>query len=341
MTSTRRFDIVNRRLPVLLVLLAAVTASAFSQPLNFKLGVSAPKNSTWGMSLDRLAVEWKKLSSGKVNLTVYAGTLGDDNSIIQKMRFGLDAGVFPSTGLSLIYEDILALSIPSLVRDEKELEAVLAELDGTMRAEMGRKGYSVITYASAGWIWLFSNRPVSKPSDIANLKVAVPVDDVKMSRMLQAAGAVPVQSDTTNLVGQIATGAIDAVLTSPSFVQAQWSFFKSYLPYVSDLKISPFMGAMLMNTKSWERVPADLRKPLLDAANVMAINLSREADRLDAVAVKAMTSDGLTVVPLTDADRGAWYEVFVANRERFVRGLFSKEILDAIDRVVRSRGGRP
>jgi TRAP-type transport system periplasmic protein len=332
---------VNRRLPVLLVLLTAMVASVFSQTLNFKLGVSAPKNSSWGMALDRMAADWKKISGGKVNLTVYAGTLGDDNSIIQKMRFGLDAGVFPSTGLSLIYEDILALSIPSLVRNDTELKAVLAEMDGAMRAEMGKKGYTVITYASGGWIKLFSRRPIAKPSDIVNLKVAVPVDDVKMSRMLQAAGAVPVQSSSTNLVGQIATGAIDALLISPSFVQAQWSFFKSYLPYVSDLRISPFVGAILMNTKSWERVPQDLRKPLMDSADRMASNLSREADRLDDVAIKAMTSDGLTVVPLTAADRAAWYDVFVANRERFVRGLFSKEILDAIDRVVRARSGRP
>ncbi len=328
----------NRRLTALSVLLALSVSLVFSQPLNLKLGVAAPKNSSWGMSLDRLALEWRKLSGGKVNLTVYAGTLGDDNSIIQKMRFGLDAGVFPSTGLSLIYEDILALSIPSLVRDDEELRAVLKELDGTFRSEIGKKGYTVVTYATAGWVWLFSNKPVTKPSDIANLKVAVPVDDRKMSRMLQAAGAVPVQSDMQNLVGQIATGAIDAMLMSPSFVQAQWSFFKSYLPYLTDMRISPFVGAMLMNTRSWERVPQDLRKPFLEAADRMAVDLSREADRLDAVASKAMMADGLTLVTLTAADRAAWYDVFVSNRERFVKDLFSKEILDAIDRAVRSRG---
>lgn len=326
----------NRRIPTLLLLLA-LAASGFGQ-VNLKLGVAAPKNSPWGMSLDRLAADWRRISGGKVTLTVYAGTLGDDNSIIQKMRFGLDAGVFPSTGLSLIYEDILALSIPSLVRDDAELRAVLKELDAPFRAEIGRKGYTILTYSSAGWVWLFSRRPVTKPSDFQNLKVAVPVDDRKMSRMLQAAGAVPVQVDLQNVVGQVATGAVDALLFSPSLIQAQWSFFKSYLPYVSDMKISPFVGAGLVNTRSWERVPADLRKPLMEAADRMAEDLAREADRLDAAAIKALSSDGLTIVPLSAADRAAWYEAFVANRDRFVRDLFSKEVLDAIDRAVRSRG---
>lgn len=328
----------NRRTPTFFVLITLAAAAAFPQTINLKLGVSAPKNSPWGMSLDRLAGEWKKISNGKVNLTVYAGTLGDDNSIIQKMRFGLDAGVFPSTGLSLIYEDILALSIPSLIRDDEELKKVLEELDGTFRAEIGKKGYTILTYASAGWVWLFSRKPVSKPADFVNLKVAVPVDDRKISRMLQAVGAVPVQVDIQNLVGQIATGSVDALLFSPSFIQTQWSFFKSYLPYVSDLKVSPFVGALLINTKSWERVPMNLRRPFMEAADRMAVDLAREADRLDAVALDAMTSDGLSIVPLSAADRAAWYEAFVANRERFVRDLFSKDVLDAIDRAVGSRG---
>ena len=69
----------------------------------------------------------------------------------------------------------------------------------------------------------------------------------------------------------------------------------------------------------------------------MAVDLARESDRLDSLALKALSSDGLSIVPLTAADRAEWYEVFVANRERFVRDLFSKEVLDAIDRAVGSR----
>ena len=88
----------KRRALFLPLLLSLAAVSAFPQSVNLKLGVAAPKNSPWGMSLDRLAGEWKRISGGKVSLTVYAGTLGDDNSIIQKMRFGLDAGVFPSRG---------------------------------------------------------------------------------------------------------------------------------------------------------------------------------------------------------------------------------------------------
>ncbi|MFH2115457.1 MAG: TRAP transporter substrate-binding protein DctP, partial [Spirochaetota bacterium] len=114
---------------VLLALVILSASIAYGQTLNLKMAMDAPRNSPWGQNLERMAAEWKRVSGGKVNLTVYAGTQGNDAQIIQKMRFGLDIGVFASTGLALVYDDILALSIPSLVRDEAELQSVLKALD--------------------------------------------------------------------------------------------------------------------------------------------------------------------------------------------------------------------
>ena len=238
---------------------------ATGQPINLKMAVDAPRNSPWGQSLDRMASEWKRISGGRVNLTVFAGTQGTDAQIIQKMRFGLDAGVLPSTGLSLVYDDVLALSIPSLIRDEAELQLVLEELDPYFRGGLAEKGYALISYSYSGWVRIFSRRPIAHPSRLEGLKVAVIAGDTKLSRMLQFVGAIPVVVDPQGIVGQIATGAIDAVLLSPVLVQAQWSFLKAYIPHMTDFKVSPFIGAIIMNTRSWERIPASMRPQLVEA----------------------------------------------------------------------------
>lgn len=310
---------------------------AYGQTINLKLAVDAPRNSPWGQSLERMASEWKRISGGRVNLTVYAGTQGSDAQIIQKMRFGLDAGVFPSTGLALVYDDILALSIPSLIRDETELQSVLKELDASFRGGLTDKGYSLISYAYSGWVRMFSRRPVANPAQLAGLKVAVVAGDTKISRMLQSVGAIPVQVDAQGFVGQIATGAIDAVLFSPALVQAQWSFLKTYIPYMTDFKVSPFIGAIIMNTRSWERIPAVLRPQLVEAADRISADMAREINRLEEAAVRAMSADGMIVVTTNEADKAAWYDSFVSNRDRFVAAMFSRDVVAAIDRVVRAR----
>ncbi|MGD9941139.1 MAG: TRAP transporter substrate-binding protein DctP [Clostridia bacterium] len=325
-----------RNIALLILVLLAATFS-YGQTLNFKLAIDTPRNSPWGQSLERMAADWKRVSSGKVNLTVYAGTQGSDAQIIQKMRFGLDMGVFASTGLALVYDDILALSIPSLVRDETELRAVMKELDPSFRRGLAEKGYSLVAYSYSGWVRMFSRRPVANPADLVGLKVAVMTGDTKISRMLQSVGAIPVQVDGQGFVGQIATGAIDALLFSPALVQAQWSFLKTYIPYMTDFKVSPFIGAIIMNARSWERIPAATRPLLVESADRLSADMAREIDRLEEAAIRAMSADGMTVVTTTEADKAAWYESFVSNRDRFVAAMFSKDVVDAVDRVISAR----
>lgn len=321
----------------LAILISIGGSLAYGQTINLKLAVDAPRNSPWGQSLERMAIEWKRISGGKVNLTVYAGTQGSDAQIIQKMRFGLDAGVLPSTGLSLVYDDVLALSIPALIRDEAELRSVLLELDPSFRAGLAEKGYALVSYSYSGWVRIFSRRPIAHPSSLVGLKVAVTSGDVKLSRMLQSVGAIPVPVDSQGFVGQVATGAIDALLLSPALVQAQWSFLKAYIPHMTDFKVSPFIGAIIMNTRSWERIPASLRPQLVEATDRLSVEMAREIDRLEEAAVRAMSADGMIIVRTSEADKAAWYDSFVSNRDRFVSTLFSRDVVDAIDRVVRAR----
>lgn len=327
----------KRRNIALLALILIGGTAVYGQAINLKMAVDAPRNSPWGQSLDRMAIEWKRISGGRVNLTVYAGTQGSDAQIFQKMRFGLDAGVFPSTGLSLVYDDVLALSIPSLIRDETELQLVLKELDPSFRGGLADKGYALVSYSYSGWVRMFSRRPVTNPAQLAGLKVAVIAGDTKISRMLQSVGAIPVAVDPQGFVGQIATGAIDAVLLSPVLVQAQWSFLKTYIPHMTDFKVSPFIGAIIMNTRSWERIPAAMRPQLVESANRLSADMAREIDRLEEAAVRAMSTDGMIIVNTSEADKAAWYDSFVSNRDRFVSALFSKDVVDAIDRVVSAR----
>lgn len=325
-----------RGIAVLAMVLLGTTA-AYGQAINLKMAVDAPRNSPWGQSLERMGAEWKRISGGRVNLTVYAGTQGNDAQIIQKMRFGLDAGVFPSTGLALVYDDILALSIPSLIRDETELQSVMKELDPAFRRGLADKGYALVSYAYSGWVRMFSRRPISNPAQLGGLKVAVVAGDTKISRMLQSVGAIPVPVDAQGFVGQIATGAIDAVLFSPALVQAQWSFLKAYIPYMTDFRVSPFIGAIIMTSRSWERIPATLRPQLVDVALRVSEDMAREIDRLEEAAIRTMSTDGMIVVTTSEADKAAWYESFVSNRDRFVAAMFSKDVVDAIDGVIRAR----
>lgn len=318
---------------VIALALAVCAIPARAQTL--KLGTIAPENSPWGNGLKRLAAEWKRVSGGSVELRNFYGTLGDEMNILKKMKVGgLDIGVFTTQGLARLFDDVLILSLPSIVQTDSELTQVLSKLDRSFRAGIEARGYTVISWSKGGWLYFFSRKPVSKPSDLVGLKVAIAPDDAKTSRMLGAAGMITVPVMANDMMGQFTTGGIDAFIMSPLLVAAQWSFLRTAKVYMIDLRIAPFIGGIVATTKGWERVPAALRPALVAAAERMSMDIGADFERSETIAIETLRKDGLTVVPVGEADRKAWNAEFVTNRDRFIKGLFSKEILGLIDEAV-------
>ena len=83
-------------------LTASITANA---KVVIKLATAVPKDSIWHEHLKKIDQRWQSASNGEVSLRIYAGTLGDENDILRRIRVGqLDAGTITTTGLSSIHK---------------------------------------------------------------------------------------------------------------------------------------------------------------------------------------------------------------------------------------------
>ena len=84
--------------------LAALGASAATAQVVIKLGSVAPEGSIWHDALLETRQRWRDISSGEVDLKIYAGgVLGGEEEMIRKMqRRGLDALAVSGSGLPLI-----------------------------------------------------------------------------------------------------------------------------------------------------------------------------------------------------------------------------------------------
>jgi len=92
---------------VLIVPLAAA-------PMEMKLGTLVPATSTWHKALLDLGSAWKKDTTDRVTLTVYAGgTQGDEATIIRKMRSDVFQSAFlTSVGLADLDDSFNVFAIP-------------------------------------------------------------------------------------------------------------------------------------------------------------------------------------------------------------------------------------
>ena len=232
---------------VLLAIFCGVVLSpAFS--LTIKMGSVAPEQSPWGTALNRLAAEWSRISNGRVQLKIYHnGIAGDESDMLRKLRIGqLQGVVLTSLGLIEIDPDFIAISMPSLIRDSRELSYVLDKLKPYFAAKLKEKNLAVLGWSKAGWVEFFGKRPILTPDDLKSMKLTIGGQDENFLKVWKLMGynAVPVAISET--LSALNSGMADALYASPlcggrvSVVRSCQAYDESQ--YISLYRCGPSLG---------------------------------------------------------------------------------------------------
>lgn len=300
-----------------------------------KLGTVAPEGSPWHDALQEIAAAWQRLSDGQVTLRIYpGGVAGDESDMLRKMRIGqLNAAALSSGGLGEIVPEIKALTLPLLLRDDSELAAVFERLGPRLSATLEAKGYKVLTWSSAGWVYFFSRRPVTVPEDLRSQKLFFWGSDPQYVELLKQSGFQPMPLAVTDLLPSLQTGLVDAFAAPPvAALSFQWF---ALAPHMADLRWQPLPGATVVSAKVWSEIPATLRPLLEQAAAATGAKLQARIDVLNDQAVEAMRQRRLKVTHVTAETEERWREMV---REKglpvFVGTRFSREIFEAVQDVL-------
>lgn len=300
-----------------------------AQAITLRIATNVPTGSAWDNCLHRLATDFLRVSGGRVGLAFPQSARGSTESdIIQKMRLGIDGALLTTYGLAELYPDILALSIPGIIRNDSELEVVLEALEPLIRLKLSNR-YAVLAVSNGGWIRYFSRSPIIYPSDLARMRFSMLSSDEKISLLMQNAGAKTITGTTAQFILQLNANSIDAVFQSPIYIAALWSQLRGKISYMTSFKVAPFIGAIIFNKASWDKVPVELRDPLQKVVQNTARRMSVDTIRLEADAITAL--DGIKVpVEPTDA-QAQWAKLSLEWRKGLGAQMFSAEFLDAID----------
>ncbi len=309
------------------------SARASAQPgaptITLKMATNAPMNSPWDLGLRRLAAEFDRVSGGRVKIAfVPSAHVATESDIIQKMRLGTDGALLSTYGLAELYPDSLALSMPSFIRSDAEFDAVLADVAPLIKSKLGDR-YVVLAISKGGWVRYFAKSRIVYPSDLAELRISIESSDDKEKRLFQGIGARVITGSMSDFLLRINSRAVDATCESPIYIAALWSQLRGKIGYMSSFKVAPFVGAIVFNKSSWEKVPLELRTPLAKATQEIADAISLDSAKLEADAIASL--DGIQV-PSEPADAsGKWSEVFAQWRSDLLPQMFSVDILDAMD----------
>ena len=284
-------------------LLALATLSA-SAAVTVNLGTIAPEGTTFHRSLLELRESWR---SNGVNLRLYAGgKLGGEAKMVSQMRLGsLDAAMLTATGLTEIEPSVTGLqSIPMFFRSLDEVDYVGEKLAPLLEKRMEAKGFVVLFWSDAGWVYFFAKKPVLTPDDMKKTKLFVWAGDAEITELWRTQGYQPVPLETADIVPMLDTGLINCVPMPPfAALAAQVS---DRAPHMLELNYAVLKGALVIRKSVWDKIPAASRPALLAAAATTGRANKAQGRAESLKSIEALKAKGVTVHKVSPALEEQW-----------------------------------
>jgi TRAP-type C4-dicarboxylate transport system substrate-binding protein len=321
-----------RKFALILAITLIAPASLWAA-ITVKMATQAPVNSSWHKVLLDMGAEWEAKTAGRVKLTVYAGgTQGSEDATIRMMRPGVDqlqANLLMLSGLSAVDDGFNVFGVPFFFQSDAEGQYVLEKLTPMLEKRLDAKGYKILAWGSAGWVQLFSKKPLTSLADVKAAKLYTGQGNDRMVQWYKGNGFNPVALNANDIPAQLklSTGMIDAA-PSPPYPALLLQIFRD-AKYMLDVRFAPLYGAVVMTNEAWNKIEPNDRPIVMAAAKNAEKRLLGDAPKLDADSIATMKTRGLTITSLDPKAAAS----FRSEADSFVKsmrgGMVPAEVYDA------------
>jgi TRAP-type C4-dicarboxylate transport system substrate-binding protein len=287
-----------RKLYAALVTVAALGLAAFgaqAQQYKWDLPNEYEQSSPSGQSDLAFKAALERLSGGKIAVTLHPG-----GALGYKSKDHFDAvadGAVPLadtyTGVFSGLDPIFTLSnMPFLTPGHDRAWELVQVIKPYVNKVFGKEGQMLLWVAPWTPTGLWTKKPVPNRAAIQKLKMRV--YDPTGVTTFQAIGAAPIQLSWGDVIPQLTTGGIEAVLTSAE--GGSNAKFWEHLNHFNDLGFSLGLNMTHMNKKVFDSLPPELQKATMAAADEAEKGGWAFARKRTADLAKILTDHGVTIV---------------------------------------------
>lgn len=228
--------------------------SSYTYAFTFKIATLSPEGSYWMETMRKAEKEIVERTQGRVDFKLYpGGVMGDDNSVLKKMRFGqLNGAALTNSGLSSVYSDMQLYNLVLKFRSLDEIDYVRSKMDEKLQQGLAEKGILSFGFVEIGMTYLMSTNPIRSLADMKDQKAWAP-DNNKIAVAAQKAFSVsPIPLPIRDVLMGLQTGMVNVVASSPIGALAlQWH---TKVKYLTKLPLSYVFGVLALNKKDFEKL---------------------------------------------------------------------------------------
>jgi len=311
------------------------------EPLEIRLASPMPRNSDWGRILDRIAAEWGRVTDNEVRLRVlHDGVEGGETKVLSSLSANnIQGALFTSFGLSVICPAVMTLSAPFMIRNDAELDLALKEAKPYLEAQASKTNFVVVAWSKGGWVNMFSKDLVLVPDDLRRQRIATGAEAEEMNMVFKTMGFHLVETDTVDIGTRLANNMINAFYQTPAAV-APLGLHKT-LKHMLDMPLAPFMGGIVVNRVTWNKISPDHQRELIKVTQRIADEFDSIMPKIVGNAVSMMRRDGMSVNKPNPAQEELWRAELNKAMPSLLGTTFDRELYQRINAVLQKARSGP
>lgn len=245
--------------------------------------------------------EVEKASGGRIEVQFFPNrALGDERPMIDGMRLGtVDMGIITNAVIAQVEPAFQINDMPFLFRDEAQAQRVLDGAVGDqLRQRLETRGVVALGYMEGGFRHMINNvRPVNTPDDLKGVKYRVLQSPIYIG-MFTALGGTAVPMAWGETFTAVQQGAVDGLEIPAAVIDS--NKYNEVTKYLSLTNHIYSMIGLLVSKRTFDRLPADLKTAVRDAAKAATARQRSEAGANARKIVEQLRAKGMQVNALPD-----------------------------------------
>ena len=275
---------------------ATAASAADIQTRTIKFPSASNKGHPQVLGVEKFAELVKQKSDGKLTVRPFpGGTLGPDLQVVSAMQGGtVEMNVMNASLLAGNVKEMTLFDVPYLFNNAKEADAIAdGPIGKKLLDKLQEKGLVGLAYWDLGFRQIHTTKkPITKADDFKGVKMRVIPTQIYVDFM-NALGANAVPMPFTETYGALEQGAIDG-MTNPllNILDGKYNEVTRHLTLTNHMYTPQ---AVIVSKKFWDKLSADEKQILQDAATETA-TFQRKVARDQAAKVLAeLKTKGMTV----------------------------------------------
>jgi TRAP-type C4-dicarboxylate transport system substrate-binding protein len=232
-------------------------------------------------------------------------------------------------------QESFVMTLPGLMRSEEELDYILDNFSGRFDERFREEGYEMMAWSKTGWAYFFGKIPLRTPDDLRRQTLSIGNTENEIAVSFKALGFNVVPLGLNETMVALQSGLVNSFYSPPVSAAAfQWF---AVAPNMTDYRLAPVLGGLVLTKRAWERIPERYHAELKESMKRLARSFYAESLRLNDEALRVMLGYGLNKVDLTESEEKQWEEVMLAGHDlmvgdgKAVPAALYQELLDELE----------